>query len=86
MRNALPDPVSLVCGIPQGSVAGPLVFTFFSAPLQDIISSHGIIQWYMPMITSCTVPSIQEIVLQQYRRQKLVLPTSAHGVRITGWY
>ena len=40
--NVLSDPVALTCGVPQGSVAGPLIFTLFSAPLQDIISSHSL--------------------------------------------
>jgi hypothetical protein len=40
--NVLSKPVALKCGVPQGSVAGPLIFTLFSAPLQDIIASHGL--------------------------------------------
>ena len=32
----------LKCGVPQGSVAGPLAFTLFSARLQAIIKSHGL--------------------------------------------
>ena len=36
------DPVTLECGVPQGSVAGPIAFTLFSAPLQDVIESHGV--------------------------------------------
>ena len=40
--NLLSDPVPLNCGVPQGSVAGPLIFTLFSAPLQDIIACHGL--------------------------------------------
>ena len=40
--DVLSDPVDLKCGVPQGSVAGPLAFTMFSAPLQAIIEQHGI--------------------------------------------
>ncbi len=40
--DTLSDPVELNCGVPQGSVAGPLAFTLFSAPLQAIIESHNI--------------------------------------------
>ena len=36
------DHVTLECGVPQGSVAGPIAFILFSAPLQDVIESHGV--------------------------------------------
>ena len=42
IRDVSSDPVVLDCGVPQGSVARPLAFTLFSAPLQDIFESHGI--------------------------------------------
>ena len=38
----LSNPVDLNCGVPQGSAAGPFIFTLFSAPLQDIIEFHGL--------------------------------------------
>lgn len=77
--------IPLVCGVPQGSVAGALFFTLFSAPLQDIMSSHGInsvvyaddTQLYITFHPKDRITAVQKIE---------ALPTSAHGVRMTDWY
>ena len=43
---AIGDTVSgfhtLDCGVPQGSVFGPLEFTLYTAPVEDIMQSHGV--------------------------------------------
>ena len=43
---AIGDSVSthntLDCGVPQGSVFGPLEFTLYTAPVEDIVRSHGV--------------------------------------------
>ena len=43
MGNVVSKPVELNCGVPQGSILGPVLYTLYTAPLGDICRSHGIV-------------------------------------------
>lgn len=41
--NSTSKSVAITCGVPQGSVLGPILFSLYTAELCDIVSSYNLV-------------------------------------------
>ena len=52
--HALSAETPLLCGVPQGSVLGPLLFSLYARQLAELIDKFCIDYYFLPTIPNCT--------------------------------